>query len=1090
MKNKARRLAGIGLTTSLSIILFISLRADAFELVADLNYGSPARATYAGRGLDVPQGTFLPLVEYSHGTELWFTDNTAQGTRLVRDIFPGWVGSHPSWYSKLGDVVVFIANDGVHGTELWRTDGTAPGTFMLADIGPGAQHYGGAYPTVVLNEVLYFTADDTVTGNELWRTDGTREGTYLVADIVPGYEGSYVRDLTPAANNIIFVRTGEIWISDGTGPGTRKIADLGVSRCCELVGDAVFFTANDGVHGLELWRADVDGNNVHMVANLNNEPTGSGQDGWSNPEFAFKRGNSLIFTAKIPLATPVNGTASDCKLFRADASGAGVTELMNFEARCYVSKVINLPAGTMFNLSPSGVGDSDELWISDGTPAGTMPLDLGLSYSTKISSESFKAAYGQNGEAYFFGRSGAGGQLTPPDKIWRTDGTRAGTRVFADLTTYSTSQEIAYLDGRLYFDAGATPSHSAGNELWTSDGTAAGTFLVRDITLGSAGSTFTDLRVANGRLQFFAGALEVQNLWSSDGTLDGTVNLSAGSVQSGTGDSNVVFAGQLGARAVFAADRGSDSGGRELNITDGTTAGTTRIRDINEGGSADPENFLVMNDQILFVARDFSHGRELWRTDGTSGGTIQLADIVNTGDGNVTLGGPSSILDGVAYFTGGTITSPRLWRTDGTVAGTFEVTGNVGARVIVLGGTGTHLLYQAFANGSMHLWSWNGSSAQIITVADGLKIASTPGVNLDGRVCFRAWDVSPQRLDIWCANGQPGDLVRATNFDALGLTAADLRALGDKLLVNARGSGAAAGLYTTQGAAAGMQRISGERVVSAKEFGGGQLVFASESGGLMLTDGTSTGTRSLLQGVTLPGGFTGDFGVLSNYVVFVVDDPTLGAVLWRTDGTAAGTRYVADVDSGTASPRSASQFFTLGDRLLFSASRTGIGHELWSINATDPNASPDVASVTAGTAATIDVLDNDSDFDGTLNAGSVSIVTNPVNGSATVNPATGAITYTANATYSGSDSLRYRVADDQGRQSNIATLTIQVAPGSVVNPPAPPPPPAPPATPPSTGGGGGGGALGIELWWLLVLAALKAAWGVKRRGCRMEAPLR
>jgi hypothetical protein len=114
------------------------------------------------------------------------------------------------------------------------------------------------------------------------------------------------------------------------------------------------------------------------------------------------------------------------------------------------------------------------------------------------------------------------------------------------------------------------------------------------------------------------------------------------------------------------------------------------------------------------------------------------------------------------------------------------------------------------------------------------------------------------------------------------------------------------------------------------------------------------------------------------------------------------------------------------------------------------------------------VLDNDADFDGTLNPGSVSIVTQPVHGIATVNATTGAISYTANSTYSGSDELTYRVSDTQGNVSNAATLSIQVTGGSS----SPPPPPAPT---PSGGGGGGGGALGLDVLVLMLFAFLKAA---------------
>ena len=141
---------------------------------------------------------------------------------------------------------------------------------------------------------------------------------------------------------------------------------------------------------------------------------------------------------------------------------------------------------------------------------------------------------------------------------------------------------------------------------------------------------------------------------------------------------------------------------------------------------------------------------------------------------------------------------------------------------------------------------------------------------------------------------------------------------------------------------------------------------------------------------------------------------------------------------------------------------------MWSLNATDPNASNDSIAATAGIAISVAVLDNDADFDGTLNAGSVSIVTQPAHGVATVNATTGAISFTANSTYSGADELTYRVADTQGNVSNVAILSIQVTGGSA----SPPPPPAPA---PSPSGGGGGGALGWEVLGLMLLVFRKAA---------------
>ncbi|WP_415836000.1 tandem-95 repeat protein, partial [Pseudoalteromonas mariniglutinosa] len=70
----------------------------------------------------------------------------------------------------------------------------------------------------------------------------------------------------------------------------------------------------------------------------------------------------------------------------------------------------------------------------------------------------------------------------------------------------------------------------------------------------------------------------------------------------------------------------------------------------------------------------------------------------------------------------------------------------------------------------------------------------------------------------------------------------------------------------------------------------------------------------------------------------------------------------------------------------------------------------------------VNVLGNDSDVDtgDSLDASSVTIVTDATNGQTQIT-ATGAIIYTANADYFGSDSFTYTVKDSNGATSNVAT---------------------------------------------------------------------
>jgi ELWxxDGT repeat protein len=53
------------------------------------------------------------------GVELWQSDGTMAGTKLVQDINPGSASSFPAWLTVLNGQILFSANDGTHGQELW-----------------------------------------------------------------------------------------------------------------------------------------------------------------------------------------------------------------------------------------------------------------------------------------------------------------------------------------------------------------------------------------------------------------------------------------------------------------------------------------------------------------------------------------------------------------------------------------------------------------------------------------------------------------------------------------------------------------------------------------------------------------------------------------------------------------------------------------------------------------------------------------------------------------------------------------------------------------------------------------------------------
>lgn len=229
----------------------------------------------------------------THGNELWKSDGTTTGTVLVKDINPGPASSmvQSSNFANVDGTLFFAASDGSHYGELWRSDGTAAGTVLVAVYNPGVypDSSPGTYTAQSLTNVggtLFFAADDGTHGYQLWKSDGTAEGTGMVLDIPnPSPLGalSFSRDYEP---------TGSLDANNGTH--TPPVGEpLGVIVYSQLtnVDGTVYFRADDGVHGAELWHSDGTAAGTHMVADINPGPAPS------DPDYLTNLNGTLFFSA-------------------------------------------------------------------------------------------------------------------------------------------------------------------------------------------------------------------------------------------------------------------------------------------------------------------------------------------------------------------------------------------------------------------------------------------------------------------------------------------------------------------------------------------------------------------------------------------------------------------------------------------------------------------------------------------------------------------------------------------------------------------------------------------------------------------------
>jgi ELWxxDGT repeat protein len=424
----------------------------------------------------------------------------------------------------------FTANDGIHGRELWKSDGTKAGTELVKDIHPPSEHHSAPYSLTGVGGTLFFTADDGIHGRELWKSDGTKAGTVLVKDIrppaPPGEYDSSPYSLTDVGGTLFFtaddgIHGWELWKSDGTKAGTVLVKDIHPGErdsrpnYLTAVGGTLFFTAVDGTHGRDLWKSD--GTKAGTVLVKDFHPVYDYRY-YTNPRSLTNVGGTLFFTA--------DDSTHGVEVWKSDGTKAGTVLLKDI----LPGGGDGLPPysltdvrGTLFFTADDGAHDR-ELWKSDGTRAGTVlvkDINPVIDY------------YDVTGPRYLSGVGGTvffnGDDSTHGRELWKSDGTRAGTVLVKDIHPADSHfvqrgpYSLTDVRGTLFFTAN---DGAHGRELWKSDGTRAGTVLVKDINpvndyYGSGPSNLTGL----GRRLFFSAddGIHGSELWKSDGTRAGTV---------------------------------------------------------------------------------------------------------------------------------------------------------------------------------------------------------------------------------------------------------------------------------------------------------------------------------------------------------------------------------------------------------------------------------------------------------------------------------------------------------------------------------------------------------------------------------------
>ncbi len=743
------------------------------------------------------------------------------------------------------------------------------------------------------------------------------------------------------------------------------------------IGPFVFFTADDGKVGRELFKSLPAPNTITLVKDINPK-------GGSYPSNFTVMNNILYFQA--------NDGTNGYEVWRSDGTAAGT----------YMLKDCNPGSGSGYFYYPvvmgnklywtSRTGASYDLWVSDGTPAGTHVV-----YSGFRSSWYYPLASGN--KIIFRGATQANGY-----EPWITDGTKAGTKMLIDVQPGSGSGYLYYpvlMGGKFYWTSRAgttyalyvsdgTPAGtkvvysglryawyyptplgnkiifrgstaSNGYEPWVTDGTAAGTKMIADLKPGTSSSYPYNLTVFKNQVYFQAysptGTTYV--IWKTDGTAANTKVVTSKTRY-------FYYPVPVGSNLLFRGWDTTLSHGYELWKTDGTDKGTMEVKDIQPGSNSSYPYYITPvlgGNKVAFSANDGVHGTELWLSDGTASGTMMLKDLYPGALTNTRDSYPYNFLDvsGLTYFTANDgKTGTELYVTDGTPAGTRLVKDlNPGM------GSGADLY-----NSKMYYWrydgSWEATALGHVLIFRGysptagyevFRTDGTPGgtmllkdcnpgagsgyfyygCRLGAFVYFFARDTSGYAL--WRTDGTPAGTVKIKGgFSSYWYYPFPYK---NKIIFTGFSSSAGREPWVTDGTAAGTMMLKDIRPGSGSGYFfeptlmGGKVYFraykATGSGyDLWVTDGTPAGTKLA---VTL-NGYSGYYlTAMGNKLFFRGRGTSTGYEIWISDGTQAGTKLLKDINPGTAS----GYFYypcVLGNTLFFRANDGTKGYELWKTDGT------------------------------------------------------------------------------------------------------------------------------------------------------------
>lgn len=430
------------------------------ELVKDIN---SVAESFPSLLTVVNNKIFFKAIGDSIGSELFVSDGTANGTHIVKNINTQHYsssynenGSSIYYLTPFDNKVIFTAIDDIHGDEPWISDGTDSGTFLLGDLRPSNMgSNSGSNPQHYINygNKIYFSAQN-YTGDKLFVTDGTVQGATIVKNIT----GSGNLMNFYVYNNILYFNAnGELWRSDGTDTGTYLLKDMYYSS--NFMGNSnpddfiefqnkLFFTADDSIHGREIWTTDGTTAGTVLFKDI-------------NTTFAYGSGPTNLTVLNDKLFFYAGDSSEKIKIWYIQGDSVYFVKTVNTQINCFQCSYplkFHKYNNKIYFSATDNTAYNCELWVTDGTSNGTYKI---------LSKDSLPI----NDPWYFLNWDGKfvfiGGKNDK--QLWISDGTLQGThKILPDSLTnwcaLCNGIQPVILNNEVYFTA--KYSTQIGSELY------------------------------------------------------------------------------------------------------------------------------------------------------------------------------------------------------------------------------------------------------------------------------------------------------------------------------------------------------------------------------------------------------------------------------------------------------------------------------------------------------------------------------------------------------------------------------------------------------------------------------------------------